>query len=81
MTLNIAVIERLKELRQSLLSEKVVMWDEVNAVERDLKFLLGKDELPTEISQKEKKPHQSRLFFQAKIASGEESHCNSCIAP
>jgi len=57
MTLNIAVIERLKELRQSLLSEKVVMWDEVNAVERDLKFLLGKDELPTEISQKEKKPH------------------------
>ena len=57
MTLNIAVIERLKELRQSLVSEKVVMWDEVNAVERDLKFLLGKDELPTEISQKEKKPH------------------------
>ena len=57
MTLNIAVIERLKELRQSLLSEKVVMWNEVNAVERDLKFLLGKDELPTEISQKEKKPH------------------------
>ena len=34
-------IERLKALLQSLLSEEPVMWDEVHAVERDLKFLLG----------------------------------------
>ncbi|MFT5320850.1 MAG: hypothetical protein ACI934_000995 [Pseudohongiellaceae bacterium] len=57
MTLNIAVIERLKELRQSLLSEDTVMWDEVNAVERDLKFLLGNEVLASEVSQTEKEPH------------------------
>jgi len=34
-------IETLQKLRQSLLSEEPVMWDEVHAVERDLKFLLG----------------------------------------
>ena len=34
-------IQTLQKLRQSLLSEEPVMWDEVNAVERDLKFLLG----------------------------------------
>ena len=38
-------IETLQELRQSLLSEETVMWDEVNAVERDLKFLLGTEGL------------------------------------
>ncbi len=53
MTSDSAVIEKLKELRESLLSEKTIMWDEVNAVERDLNFLLSKDELPAEISQKE----------------------------
>jgi len=37
-------IETLQELRQSLLSEETVMWDEVHAVERDLKFLLGIEE-------------------------------------
>jgi len=37
-------IETLQELRQSLLSEETVMWDEVHAVERDLKFLLGTEE-------------------------------------
>ena len=37
-------IEALQELRQSLLSEETVMWDEVHAVERDLKFLLGTEE-------------------------------------
>lgn len=57
MTLNIAVIERLKELRQSLLSEDTVMWDEVNAVERDLKFLLGNEVLANKVSQTEKEPH------------------------
>ena len=34
-------IETLQKLGQSLLSEEPVMWDEVHAVERDLKFLLG----------------------------------------
>ncbi|MDC1528300.1 hypothetical protein N8600_04480 [Gammaproteobacteria bacterium] len=41
-------IEALQELRQSLLSEETVMWDEVYAVERDLKFLLGTEELSQE---------------------------------
>ncbi len=38
-------IERLKTLLQSLLSEDTVMWDEIHAVERDLKFLLANEEL------------------------------------
>ena len=38
-------IETLQELRQSLLGEETVMWDEVYAVERDLKFLLGTEGL------------------------------------
>jgi len=38
-------IETLQKLRQSLLSEEPVMWDEVHALERDLKFLLGTEEL------------------------------------
>ena len=50
-----AVIERLQELRQSLLGEEVVMWDEVNAVERDLKFLLGTQQLTIEAD--EDKPY------------------------
>ena len=37
-------IQTLQALRQSLLSEETVMWDEVHAVERDLKFLLGTEE-------------------------------------
>jgi len=41
-------IETLQKLRQSLLSEEPVMWDEVHAVERDLKFLLGTEELTKE---------------------------------
>jgi len=32
-------IEMLQEQRQNLLDEDPVMWDEVNAVERELKFL------------------------------------------
>jgi len=32
-------IQTLQKLRQSLLSEEPVMWDEVNAVEKELKFL------------------------------------------
>ena len=43
-------IERLKALLQTLLSEEMVMWDEVNAVERDLKFLLGNEALASEIN-------------------------------
>ncbi len=41
-------IEALQERRLSLLSEEVVLWDEVNAVERDSKFLLGTQELSQE---------------------------------
>jgi len=41
-------IETLQKLRQSLLSEEPVMWDEVHAVERDLKFLFGTEELTKE---------------------------------
>ena len=44
-------IETLQALRQSLLGEETVMWDEINAVERDLKFLLGTEELAKEPSQ------------------------------
>jgi len=44
-------IQTLQKLRQSLLSEEPVMWDEVHAVERDLKFLLGTQELSKELSQ------------------------------
>ena len=44
-------IETLQELRQSLLGEETVIWDEVYAVERDLKFLLGTEELAKEPSQ------------------------------
>jgi hypothetical protein len=43
-------IEGLKELLQTLLSEEMVMWDEVNAVERDLKFLLGNEELANDVN-------------------------------
>ena len=38
-------IEALQELRQSLLSEETVIWDEVNAVERDLKHMEEQNEL------------------------------------
>ena len=48
-------IETLQKLRQSLLSEEPVMWDEVHAVERDLKFLLGTEELTKELG--EDKPY------------------------
>ncbi len=41
-------IETLQALRLSLLSEEVILWDELNAVERDLKFLLGTQELTQE---------------------------------
>ncbi|MBT5483411.1 MAG: hypothetical protein HOK55_01665 [Gammaproteobacteria bacterium] len=41
-------IQRLKLLRTSLLREDEVLWDEVNAVERDLKFLLCARELDKE---------------------------------
>ena len=34
-------IRKLKQRLQSLLAEDNVMWDEVNAVERDLRFLQG----------------------------------------
>jgi hypothetical protein len=44
-------IETLQALRLSLLSEEVILWDEVNAVERDLKFLLGTQELTQELTQ------------------------------
>jgi hypothetical protein len=44
-------IEGLKELRESLLGEETVMWDEVNAIERDLKFLLGNEELRRAVNQ------------------------------
>jgi hypothetical protein len=43
-------IERLKALLQSLLSEEIVMWDEVNAIERDLKFLLGNEALASDVN-------------------------------
>lgn len=48
-------IETLQKLRQSLLSEEPVMWDEVHAVERDLKFLLGTEELA-------KKPEKDKPY-------------------
>jgi len=37
-------IERLKTVLQSLLSENTIMWDEIHAVERDPKFLLGNED-------------------------------------
>ena len=43
-------IETLQALRQSLLSEETVMWDEINAIERDLKFLLGNEELANDVN-------------------------------
>jgi len=43
-------IEGLKELRESLLGEETVMWDEINAIERDLKFLLGNEELANDVN-------------------------------
>jgi hypothetical protein len=46
-------IETLQALRQSLLGEETVMWDEINAVERDLKFLEGKLEFSLEIKEEE----------------------------
>ena len=43
-------IEGLKELRENLLGEETVMWDEVNAIERDLKFLLGNEALASDVN-------------------------------
>jgi len=38
-------IVTLQALRQSLLNEEPIMWDEVNAVERDLKHMVEQNEL------------------------------------
>jgi len=40
-------IRKLEQRLKSLLAEKNVMWDEVNAVERDLRFLQGNIERQT----------------------------------
>ena len=60
-------IETLQKLRQSLLSEVPVMWDEVHAVERDLKFLLGTEELAKEPG--EDKPYAAEATVMAVMDS------------
>jgi len=51
-------IEILQEQRLSLLNEDPVMWDEVNAVERELKFLLA-----------EVHPHEEKKAYAAEDAA------------